>query len=97
VKQLRTYSAAKPAERPERFPENIWPLWFAPNAFAHTRRFTSLFIAALLISGVLQDTVNHHRPPDLTAEILATAGHSRNNALCPASNPQSPPPSSLPT
>jgi 1,4-dihydroxy-2-naphthoate octaprenyltransferase len=48
------FSEVKPAERPERFPENLWPLWFAPNAFAHTRRFTSLFIGALLISGILQ-------------------------------------------
>jgi 1,4-dihydroxy-2-naphthoate octaprenyltransferase len=54
IRQLRTFSAEKPVERPERFPENLWPLWFAPNAFAHTRRFTSLFIGALLVSGILQ-------------------------------------------
>jgi len=54
LRQLRVFSEVKPAERPERFPDNLWPLWFAPNAFAHTRRFTSLFIGALLISGILQ-------------------------------------------
>lgn len=36
-------------ERPESYPAQIWPLWFSAKAFAHTRQFTSLFVAALLL------------------------------------------------
>lgn len=47
---LKVFSEEKPAEKPERFPGNIWPLWFAPHAFSHTRRFTPVFLVALLIA-----------------------------------------------
>ncbi len=53
VRQLRNFSRTKPTQRPQEFPENLWPLWFAPNAFAHTRRFTPLFLGALAIGTVL--------------------------------------------
>ena len=49
-KCLRVFSSPKPDAKPERFPPNLWPLWFAPHAFAHTRRFTPVFLAALLIA-----------------------------------------------
>lgn len=50
---LATLAESKPQERPERYPDGIWPLWFSAHAFAHTRVFTSLFVAALLLSWVL--------------------------------------------
>jgi 1,4-dihydroxy-2-naphthoate octaprenyltransferase len=50
IKALRALQQDKPEERPERYPPQIWPLWFSAKAFGHTRQFTSLFIAALLIS-----------------------------------------------
>jgi 1,4-dihydroxy-2-naphthoate octaprenyltransferase len=54
IKHLKIFTAKRPETRPAYFPENLWPLWFAPNAFAHTRRFTPLFIGALLASVVIQ-------------------------------------------
>lgn len=52
-RQLNIFSRTKPVQRPEPFPENLWPLWFAPNAFAHTRRFTPLFLGALAVGSWL--------------------------------------------
>ena len=50
LKFLGTLQKPKPDERPERYPEGIWPLWFSAHAFAHTRVFTTLFVGALLLS-----------------------------------------------
>jgi 1,4-dihydroxy-2-naphthoate polyprenyltransferase len=50
VQSLRAYSQPKPAEPPPGFP--IWPLWFAPIAFLHTRRAGGLFVLGMF-AGVL--------------------------------------------
>jgi len=50
---LKALNSDKPQHKPERYPERIWPLWFSAYAFAHTRRFTLLFTAALLIDYLL--------------------------------------------
>lgn len=50
---LTSYQQAKPTASPAGFPDKIWPLWFSAFAFDHTRRFTSLFVAALLIAQLL--------------------------------------------
>jgi len=44
------FDAPRPDEPPAKWP--IWPLWFAPLAFVHTRRAGGLFLLGLLI-GVL--------------------------------------------
>lgn len=46
----------KPAERPADFPDGQggWPLYFAPMAFVHTRRFGSLFMLGLLMDVLLR-------------------------------------------
>ena len=44
----RVYSQPKPETPPEDYPEGIWPLWFSAYAFRHTRRFTSIFLLALV-------------------------------------------------
>lgn len=49
---LRVLGQCKPAAPPATYPPNVWPLWFSAHAFSHTRRFTTLFLA-----GVLLDTV----------------------------------------
>ncbi|MEH6516125.1 MAG: prenyltransferase [Halioglobus sp.] len=46
---IATYRCPKPEQRPERYPLNIWPLWFSAYAFRHTRIFTSLFVLGLLL------------------------------------------------
>ena len=42
----------KPAEPPRNFP--VWPLWFAPIAFLHTRRAGALLVLGLLAAAVLR-------------------------------------------
>ena len=39
-----------PEEPPERWP--IWPLWFAPLAFVHTRRAGALFVLGLAVGAI---------------------------------------------
>ncbi len=51
---LASFRQPKPDARPEAFPENIWPLWFAAYAFDHTRTFSGLFLLALLLDIVLR-------------------------------------------
>ena len=55
VRQMITiYREPKPAERPQGYPEEVWPLWFSAHAFRHTRRFTSLFLAGLVLDTILR-------------------------------------------
>jgi 1,4-dihydroxy-2-naphthoate polyprenyltransferase len=42
------YRQPKPAERPERYPAESWPLWFVAFAFLHNRRFGLLFLLGLI-------------------------------------------------
>ena len=50
---VTSFQSAKPDARPESFPEAVWPLWFSAFAFDHTRKFTSLFVLALLVGQIL--------------------------------------------
>lgn len=45
------FGKPRPAEPPENFP--IWPLWFAPLAFVHTRRAGALLLLGLIVGAVL--------------------------------------------
>jgi len=47
------FSEPKPEQPPAQYPVDIWPLWFSAHAFQHTRRFTSLFLAGLVLDTVL--------------------------------------------
>lgn len=44
------YTRPRPTERPKDNP--VWPLWYAPAAFVHTRRAGALFLVGL-VAGVL--------------------------------------------
>jgi 1,4-dihydroxy-2-naphthoate octaprenyltransferase len=46
---MGAFGAEKPDTRPSRFPEEVWPLWYAPQAFDHTRKFSGWFLLALLL------------------------------------------------
>jgi 1,4-dihydroxy-2-naphthoate octaprenyltransferase len=46
VRTLRAYAQPAPAEPPADYP--VWPLWWAPLAFVHTRRAGGLLILGLL-------------------------------------------------
>ena len=45
------FNQPRPAEPPPKFP--IWPLWFAPLAFVHTRRAGALLVLGLIVGAVL--------------------------------------------
>jgi 1,4-dihydroxy-2-naphthoate octaprenyltransferase len=45
------FNKPRPAEPPKNFP--IWPLWFAPLAFVHTRRAGALLLLGLVAGAVL--------------------------------------------
>lgn len=45
VRTLREYAKPKPAESP--VPNPVWPLWWAPLAFLHTRRAGGLMVLGL--------------------------------------------------
>jgi 1,4-dihydroxy-2-naphthoate octaprenyltransferase len=39
----------KPELPPARYPAGVWPLWFSAYAFDHTRRFTTFFLAGIVL------------------------------------------------
>ena len=41
--------ASSPSARPESFPDEVWPLWYAAFTFDHTRRFSAWFMLGLLL------------------------------------------------
>ncbi len=47
------YKCPKPSDKPASYPEEVWPLWFSAHAFRHTRRFTSLFLAGVILDTLL--------------------------------------------
>jgi 1,4-dihydroxy-2-naphthoate polyprenyltransferase len=50
----RAYRQPKPTEAPKGNP--VWPLWFAPAAFVHSRRAGALFLIGLGIAAVVRTT-----------------------------------------
>jgi 1,4-dihydroxy-2-naphthoate octaprenyltransferase len=54
VYMVAAYTKPRPAERPEEYPADIWPLWFVAVAFWHTRNFGLLFVLGLLVDVVLR-------------------------------------------
>lgn len=53
LKVCQVLRGERPAERPDDFPKEVWPLWYAPFTFDHTRRFSGWFVLALLIEIIL--------------------------------------------
>ena len=51
---LPMYRQPGPAERPEDYPADIWPLWFVASAFAFSRRFGMLFLGGLILDTILR-------------------------------------------
>ncbi|MEM0953039.1 MAG: prenyltransferase [Pseudomonadota bacterium] len=52
-KVAQAFREEKPERRPADFPEQVWPLWFSAFAFDHTRKFTTLFVLALLVGQLM--------------------------------------------
>jgi 1,4-dihydroxy-2-naphthoate octaprenyltransferase len=47
----RAYVRPRPSEPPKGYP--VWPLWYAPAAFVHSRRAGALFLAGLGVAAIL--------------------------------------------
>ena len=45
---LVTFRRARPVARPDTYPAAAWPLWFVAYAFAHNRRWGTLFLLGLV-------------------------------------------------
>jgi 1,4-dihydroxy-2-naphthoate octaprenyltransferase len=52
-RSITAFREPAPIEKPDDFPAEIWPLWYAPHAFDHTRKFSAWFLLALIIEGLL--------------------------------------------
>ena len=50
VKVWKAFDRPRPEKPPRNFP--VWPLWFAPIAFLHTRRAGALLVLGLLVAAV---------------------------------------------
>ena len=48
IRTVRIFNEPKPAQRPDWFRDEVWPLWYAPNAFALTRRYSGFFLLAVI-------------------------------------------------
>jgi 1,4-dihydroxy-2-naphthoate octaprenyltransferase len=51
---LPMYRNTRPAERPDDYPADIWPLWYVASAFAFSRRFGMLFLGGLILDTVVK-------------------------------------------
>jgi 1,4-dihydroxy-2-naphthoate octaprenyltransferase len=51
---LPMYRHPRPAERPESYPAEAWPLWFVASAFRFSRRFGFLFLGGLILDTILR-------------------------------------------
>ena len=52
VEVWRAYGRPKPSEPPKGYP--VWPLWYAPAAFVHSRRAGALFLVGLAVAAVVR-------------------------------------------
>lgn len=50
LRLVKMYQAPRPAECPDDWPQEAWPLWFVAAAFQHARESALLLLAGLLIS-----------------------------------------------
>jgi 1,4-dihydroxy-2-naphthoate octaprenyltransferase len=51
---LPMYRRPKPAERPESYPQDAWPLWYVATAFVFTRRFGMWAILGLAADALIR-------------------------------------------
>ncbi len=51
---LPMYRNPRPAQRPENYPADIWPLWYVASAFAFSRRFGMLYVGGIILDVLLK-------------------------------------------
>ncbi|HKI73657.1 MAG TPA: prenyltransferase [Pseudomonadales bacterium] len=52
---VRAFMASRPEQKPEHFPDSIWPLWFSAFAFRFTRDFGGLLVLAVALQLLTAD------------------------------------------
>ncbi|MEZ5557882.1 MAG: prenyltransferase [Pseudomonadales bacterium] len=52
VRLLRVLGHTRPADRPEGFPDNVWPLWYAAEGFRFARLAGALLVLAALAEAI---------------------------------------------
>jgi 1,4-dihydroxy-2-naphthoate octaprenyltransferase len=57
VAALRLLGQPRPKERPEAYPQQIWPLWFVRRCFEHNRRWGTLFLVGLVLDVAIRGFV----------------------------------------
>lgn len=48
LQTLKVFNEPRPESIPDSFRSEVWPLWFAPHAFAYTRKFSLYFLLMLI-------------------------------------------------
>ncbi|MCE2852930.1 MAG: prenyltransferase [Roseiflexaceae bacterium] len=51
---IKVFVAPRPDAPPANYPPDVWPLWYAPYAFVHTRNFGLLFLVGLIIDAIVR-------------------------------------------
>ena len=51
---IEAFGAPKPTQRPADYPAEVWPLWFAHQAFVLNKRFSGLFLLGLSLAVVFR-------------------------------------------
>jgi 1,4-dihydroxy-2-naphthoate octaprenyltransferase len=49
---IKVFRTERPEAPPADYPPDVWPLWYAPYAFVHTRLFGLLFFVGLIIDAL---------------------------------------------
>jgi 1,4-dihydroxy-2-naphthoate polyprenyltransferase len=51
---FKMFRYPRPAEKPDFYPADAWPLWFVASSFVHSRDFGSYFVLGLIIDAALR-------------------------------------------
>jgi 1,4-dihydroxy-2-naphthoate octaprenyltransferase len=54
---LPMFRKPRPAEKPQAYPEEAWPLWYVASTFVFTRRFGAWYLLGLIADTVLRLTL----------------------------------------
>lgn len=54
VTAMMIFTKPRPHAPPADYPKDVWPLWYSPYAFVHTRTFGLLFLVALVAEALWQ-------------------------------------------
>ncbi|MBU2879627.1 MULTISPECIES: prenyltransferase [Aliiglaciecola] len=53
IHTFKVFNHERPTSMPDGFRKEVWPLWFAPNAFQYTRKFSLFFLVMLILENII--------------------------------------------